>query len=229
MSPDDTNATSALTSFQIDPIESVRLQCGSFVARLQSHVSIENVRPLPEFLGLQSAPKNIQYSPDECMTTSMTSGGKINAMCAKVQKRIRQNFTYFLSNYAIVAAMTALTVLVLHPSVIFMFFFLTALWWCHGYMIRHELVVASVRIHAIFSVQQRFYILFCLSWFLIIITCVMPTLWFLLISSFIILFHATVRDTSYLPVEEQNDLESPLLNGKSNSQEAEQDPLLESP
>lgn len=224
MSTLDTDSATSVPAFQMDSIESLRLQWSSFCARLQSHVSIETIRPLPEFLGLQNSPaNNVQFSPNAFTTTPITSGGDRNVISERIRQRIRQNGAYFLSNYVLVAAMTALVILLLHPSVIIMFAFLSALWWCHGYLIRHEVVVASIRLHAIFPVQQRFYVLFVLSFLLILITCIIPTILFLLISGVIILSHAILRDTSHLP-SEQYDAESQLSDRKE-----EQDPLLESP
>jgi PRA1 family protein len=222
-SMDADTATSA-SPLQMDSIESLRLQWSSFCARLQSHVSIETIRPLPEFLGLLNTPANIvQFSPNAFTTTPITSGGDRRVMSERIRNRIRQNGTYYLSNYALVAVMTALVILLLHPSVIFMFAFLSALWWCHGYLIRHEVVIASIRLHAIFPVQQRFYLLFLLSCLMILITCIIPTILFLFISGIIILCHAALRDTSHLPTE-QYDTES-----QEQDRKEEQDPLLESP
>jgi PRA1 family protein len=231
MSPSDADTITSEAPLQMDSIESLRLQWSSFCARLQSHVSIETIRPLPEFLGLQnSSANNVQFSPNAFTTTPITSSGDRRVISERIQNRIRQNGIYFLSNYALVAAMTALVILLLHPSVIFMFAFLSALWWCHGYLIRHEVVVASIRLHSIFPLQQRFYLLFLLSCLLILITCIIPTILFLLISGFIILCHATLRDTSHLPSEQYDtDSESQLQDRKENSPEEERDPLLESP
>jgi PRA1 family protein len=141
----------------------------------------------------------------------------------KIRNRIEQNGAYYLSNYALIAAMAAFVMLLLHPNVIFTFALLSALWWFHGYLIRHEVVVASLRVHEVFPVQHRFYILFLQSCFLILVTCLIPTVRFILISGSIILCHATFRDTSHL-LSEQDDAESPRQHRKVSFQMEELDP-----
>jgi PRA1 family protein len=188
--------------YKLASIESLRLQWSNLCARHRSNLSIETIRSFTEFLGLQSSPANrIQFSPTAFTMTPITSGGDQNVIYEKIRNRIEQNCTYYLSNYALIATMTALVILLLHPNVIFTFAMLSALWWFHGYLIRHKVVLGSVRVHEVFPVQHRFYILFLQSCFMILVTCVIPTVLFLLISSFIILCHAMFRDTSHLQTE----------------------------
>lgn len=214
--------------FKLESIESLRLHWSSFCARLQSHLSIQTIRPLPEFLGLRKTSANdIQFSPNAC-TNPITPDGDQNVIYEKIRHRIEQNCTYYLSNYALIAAVTALVILLFHPDIIFTFALLSALWWFHGYLIRHEVVVASVRVHEIFPVQHRFYVLFLQSCFMILVTSIIPTVLFLLVSGSIIFCHAVFRDTSHLP-SEQYDTESPRRTRKVSFQMEEMDPYLDSP
>lgn len=175
-------------------IECMRLQLSSYAARVKSNVSIETLRPLPIFLGLSSTVDDgVQLSTD-AFTPPLAGSGTM----AMIKSRVKDNWTFFLSNYALVAAMTALVVLLMHPGAVFTLAIIAGMWWSHGYLIRHELTCYTIQIHAILTVQQRFYLLFAISSVVILWECFMPAIVFVLISGFIILCHAALRDTTHL-------------------------------
>jgi PRA1 family protein len=226
-------------------IESIRLQVGTLFARMKSHISIETIRPLPIFLGLRSISSStasdhddsgssggmsgVQISPN-AFTTAPIFGRGTNRYTA-IRSRVQENMTYFMSNYAVVAAMTAVVILLMHPSVLIIIAILNGLWWCHGYLIRHELIVLSIPIHTVLTVQQRFYLLFATSFILIIITCVVPTLIFLLITGVMIVCHAALRDTGHLhdASSSQRGVRGTSVEPTDDKNDHEIDPLLSSP
>jgi PRA1 family protein len=222
-------------------IESIRLQVGTLFARMKSHISIETIRPLPIFLGLRSVSSStasdhddsgmsgVQISPN-AFTTAPIFGRGTNRYTA-IRSRVQENMTYFMSNYAVVAAMTAVVILLMHPSVLIIIAILHGLWWCHGYLIRHELIVLSIPIHTVLTVQQRFYLLFATSFILIIITCVVPTLIFLLIAGVMIVCHAALRDTGHLhdASSSQRGVRGTFVEPTDDKNDHEIDPLLSSP
>jgi hypothetical protein len=171
-------------------IETLRLQLSGFVARIQSRVSVDTIRPLPVFLGL-NAGAGFCLSP-QAFTPPVRKFDKNTP--EKIKSRVRLNCAYFLSNYALLAAMTGLVVALMHPTMVFFVGIVYGLWSLHSFLIRNQLVVFGVAIHALLNVQQRFYLLFVITSLVVIIYCLAPTLVFLVISGLLILTHALLRD-----------------------------------
>jgi PRA1 family protein len=189
----DMTSTSSTTRQAFD-IEYVRLNLSSLVTRVKTHVSLETVRPLPVFLGLVSTTDDGVQLSEGAFTPPPTGSDAMTS----IKARVRDNLTFFLSNYALVALMTALVVLLMHPPVVITLTALYAMWWFHGYLIVNELSLFRVPLQSVLTVQQRFYLLFGISVVVIVWTCFLPTIVFVLISGIIILCHAALRDTSHL-------------------------------
>jgi hypothetical protein len=64
----------------------------------------------------------------------------------------------------------------------------------HEFLIRHPLIVFGVEVHTLLSIKQRFYFLFTLTTCVVIWKCLVPTIFFLSISSFLIITHSLLRD-----------------------------------
>ena len=203
---------SPMSSNKID-IESLRIQVSIVVAHVKSKVSLETLKPLSEFLGLTStAAAGVQlshraYNPPLAGSSTMIL----------MQSRIKDNGDYFTSNYVLVAAMVALVVALMHPTMLIFVGFVTMLWWCHGYLIKHELIVVGIPVHALLTVQQRFYFLLAISFVVVVWWCLLPATVFVAISSLIIFTHAALRDTMHLHEASQrgraknHDEEDPLV------------------
>jgi hypothetical protein len=86
----------------------------------------------------------------------------------------------------------------MHPSMILFLGIVYGLWSLHTYMIRNEVIVFGIRLHTLLSVQQRFYVLFALTAFVVILKCLVPALIFLAISGVLILSHAALRDPKHI-------------------------------
>jgi hypothetical protein len=227
----------------IDTIESIRLQLSTLVARIKSHVSIDTIRPLPIFLGLQGADgatgsnnNTVSIAPN-AFTTPIAHGTRTRIEV--IQVRVNDNIAYYMSNYALIAVMTAVVVILMHPfSVIITLLIVYGLWWCHSYLLRHELILFhTIPIHTILTVQQRFYALLLVSVTLIVITCIIPTIIFIIIAGTIVLCHAALRDTRHIQHEIATasstiSASTPQRSSKSNIQHGDDDeidPLLSSP
>jgi len=193
-------------------IESLRLQLSILVAHVKSKVSLETLKPLSEFLGLKStATEGVElssraYNPPLAGSSTMIM----------IQSRIKDNCDYFTTNYVLVAAMVALVIALMHPTMLIFIGIVTSLWWCHGYLIKHELNVAGIPLHALLTVQQRFYFLLAISFMVVVWFCLVPAFLFGAISGFMILMHAAMRDTTHLHEASQrsgsdHDEESPLV------------------
>ena len=174
-------------------IESVRLHISSAVARYQSRISFDTLRPLPVFLGVN--PVGFCLSPG-AFTPPVKKVDK--ASPEKIRSRIQLNIAYFLSNYALMAAMTAVVVSLMHPSMLLFLGIVYGLWSLHSYMIRHEAVVFGIPLHTLLTVQQRFYGLFVITALVVILKCLVPALIFVAISSVLILGHAALRDPKHI-------------------------------
>lgn len=134
----------------------------------------------------------------------------------KIKNRIQLNLAYFLSNYVLIACMTAIVVALMHPGMILFVSIVYGLWMLHAYMIRNEVVVAGVALHALLSVQQRFYGLFVITTLVILLKCLTPALIFSSISIVLILAHAALRDPKHIEISSQAH-----LRGRAESDEDE--------
>lgn len=175
-------------------VESMRLYFATIFAQMRSRVSIETIRPLPVFLGLNPG-NELAVAPKAFSSPLRT----IDRSCpGKLQQRIKVNCTYFLSNYVLVASMTALVVALMHPGMLITVAVVYGLWWVHGFLIRHELILFGIAVQNLMTVQQRFYVLFIITALCIAFACLVPALIFVFISTLIIVCHASLRDTSQL-------------------------------
>lgn len=175
-------------------IESIRLYLATSVAQLRSRVSIDTIRPLPVFLGLNSG-NDISVSPKAFSSPSTT----LDVSCPlRIWRRVQLNFSFFLSNYALVAFMTSIVVALMHPVMLLILSIVYSLWWMHGFLIRHEVVVFGTSIQNLMTVQQRFYVLFIFTSVVIVHECLVPFAIFLGISTLIIMTHALLRDATQL-------------------------------
>ena len=135
---------------------------------------------------------------------------------------MKLNFAFFLSNYVLLAATVALVVALMHPGMLFFLGVVWALWSLHSFMIRHELVVFGIQVHTLLTVQQRFYTLFVITSIVVIWKCLVPTIFFALISGFLIFTHAFLRDPKHIEasgsfVDSDDDEEEEAENSGSSS------------
>ena len=202
----NSSSSSSKKTASID-IETLRMHLSAFGARLQSRVSIDTLRPLPVFLGV---------NPAGCMSSGAFTPPikKIDkGTPEKIKSRIKLNVAFFLSNYALVAAMVGVVVALMHPGMLFFVALVCGLWSLHSFMIRQELVVFGINIGTLLTIQQRFYLLFTITTIVVIWKCLVPTLIFSIISVILIVTHAFLRDpkhidqsaTSLLGVQDSDD------------------------
>lgn len=186
-------------------IETVRLQLSMVVARIKSKVSVESLRPLPVFLGLRDSPEGDGLQ----MSLSSYSAPKT---ATSVSSRIKANCDYFLSNYVLVATMVAMVVSIMKIEMLFAIAIVYGLWMLHGYLIQHSVVVGGIQIHALLTVQQRFYLVFAISVVAIMWECLVPALTMVAVSTLLILSHAVLRTPTVEDAPSANNSEaSPLM------------------
>ena len=111
---------------------------------------------------------------------------------------MKLNFAFFVSNYALVAAMVAVVVALLHPGMILSVGLIWGLWTFHHFLIRHEFIVFGFPVHSLLTIQQRFYALFVLTTIVVVMKCLRPTILFLTVSGLIIITHSFLRDPKHI-------------------------------
>jgi hypothetical protein len=207
------------SSVYID-IETMRMHLSAFAARLQSRVSVETLRPLPMFLGVNPVGFCLSVG---AFTPPVKKLDKTTP--EKISSRIKLNCAFFLSNYALVAAMVAVVVALMHPGMLFSMGIVMGLWSLHSFMIRQELVVFGFNLGTLLTIQQRFYVLFVITTIVVIWKCLVPTLIFTAISGLIIVSHAFLRDPKHIEssasssfgAQDDSDDEEDAKGGESGS------------
>lgn len=174
-------------------LEAIRLQVSSIVARVQSRVSLETLRPLPEFLGVNAT--TFRIAPG---ALNMPAKNMDSASMKTIQSRVELNSAYFLSNYALIVAMTALIVTLMHPGMILSLGLVYGLWMGHAFMLRRKVEAFGTNVNNMLSVQQRSYALILISFLVILWTCLVPALTVLILSGIMILAHAALRDPKHV-------------------------------
>ena len=116
----------------------------------------------------------------------------------KIKSRMKLNFAFFVSNYALVAAMVSVVVALMHPGMILAVGLIWGLWTFHHFLIRHEFIVFGLAVHSLLTIQQRFYTLFVLTVLVVVWKCLKPTLLFVTIAGLIIVTHAFLRDPKHI-------------------------------
>lgn len=175
-------------------IETMRLHMSSFAARAMSRVSLDTLRSLPMFLGLNPGAGFCLSA--QAFTPPVKKMDK--GTPEKIRSRVKMNFAFFLTNYVLIAAMTALVVALMHPGMVFFLALIYVLWTLHAFLLRNQLVLFGIAVHSILTVQQRFYSLFTLTTIVVMWKCLKPTIIFLAISGVIICFHALLRDPKHI-------------------------------
>lgn len=156
---------------------------------MRERVSLDTLRPLPMFLGISGT--NMCLSAD-AFTPPVRHIDK--SAPEKFQARLKANFTFFLSNYALVAAGVAIVVALMHPGMIFSVSLVWSLWWLHSYLVSNELIVFGLNLGKLLTITQRSYFLLAITAVVVVWKCLVPCIVFLSISSFIIFLHASTRD-----------------------------------
>jgi PRA1 family protein len=180
---------------------------------------VETIRPLNVFLGLSPGSNGIIVSPKAFSSPTTT----LDMSCpSRIWRRVKLNFTYFVSNYVMIAFMVAVVVALMHPVMLLILTIVHGLWWMHGFLIRHEVVLFGTSVQNLMTVQQRFYVLFIITSFVIVFECLVPFVIFVGISMLIILTHSLLRDASQL-----ENLSSDEYNSQTGVDETETNNLIE--
>lgn len=99
------------------------------------------------------------------------------------------------------------------------------LWWMHGFLIRHEVVVFGRSVQNLMTVQQRFYVLLIITAVVIVHECLAPFAVVVGISTLIVLTHSLLRDATQL---EDSSVGDEVGYQKGVEETIETDKLIES-
>lgn len=191
---------------------------------VSNRVTLDTVRPLNMFLGISG--------PSFCFSPQA-----FNAPVKKIDKstyekfksRLKLNFSFFLSNYALLTIGVGVVTALMHPGMIISVCALWALWGLHHFLISNELVVFGRNIGTILSISQRSTILMILSAVVIVWKCLMPFITVVAISGVIILTHAIARDPSHVTSEFQQTAGASGNFSDDSDESHESDVLVEKP
>lgn len=115
-----------------------------------------------------------------------------------IRTRMALNGAYFLTNYALVALGVAIVIALLHPGMLLVCGVVYALWWLHSYLITNKVTLLNNDVATILSITQRSTILTIVTFFAILWKCLLPVVSFILVSGFVILLHAIMRDPTHI-------------------------------
>eukprot|EP00934_Nitzschia_sp_Nitz4_P008374 Nitzschia sp. Nitz4//scaffold121_size67750//60637//61440//NITZ4_006076-RA/size67750-augustus-gene-0.125-mRNA-1//1//CDS//3329534375//8364//frame0 len=176
---------------------SIRNYVGAFVSQLGSKVSLDTVRPLNMFLGISG--HNLCFSP-EAFAPPVKKLDKTSV--EKFQSRLKLNFSFFLSNYALVAFGVSLVIALLHPGMLLSLGFLWAMWSFHNFLISNEVIVFGTNVGTILSITHRSALLTAVTFLIVVWMCLVPTIMATAISGVIIFTHAILRDPKHIDTKD---------------------------
>ena len=163
------------------------------ISQILSRVTVDTIRPLHMFLGI--AGHNFCFSP-EAFAPPVRKLDKSTP--EKFRSRLRLNFSFFLSNYAVVAAGVALVIALMHPGMLVSLGFLWGLWTFHTFLISNEVIVFGRNIGTILSLNHRSALLSAITILVVVWKCLVPTITAIAISGLLILSHAIMRDPKHM-------------------------------
>ena len=167
----------------------------SSLSKYTERISLDTLRPLPTFLGVTG--------PAFCIaaTAFAPPTKKLDKDAAeKIGSRLKLNFAFFLTNYALILAGTAFVVALMHPSMLLLMGILVGLWHVHFLLDRAAIPMkyGGVDFGEIFTTTRRSLVLTILTVLVGVFKCLVPTLEVLAISGIAIFAHASMRDPQHV-------------------------------
>jgi hypothetical protein len=145
------------------------------------------------FMGVSG--QNFCFSP-EAFTPPVKKMDK--STLEKFRSRLRLNFAFFLSNYALVAAGVALVIALMHPYMLISVAILWVLWAFHNFLISNEFIVFGHNIGTLVSITHRSAALTAITILAVVWMCLVPTIIAAAVSGLLILSHAIMRDPKHI-------------------------------
>ena len=156
----------------------------------RERLTLNTIRPLPVFLGVTGP--SICFSPEAFTPPAKKLMDKTAP--EKFLTRIRLNFAFFLTNYALISVGTASIVALMHPKMMVFLAITWGLWSLHIAMIQKNI---SFFDHTL-TVERRSLLLSILTSIVVIRFCFIPFIITIGLSLFIVLSHAIMRDPKHI-------------------------------
>ncbi|KAL3905115.1 MAG: hypothetical protein SGARI_004614 [Bacillariaceae sp.] len=173
-------------------LPTLRAYVTGMTSYVTSRVTYDTVRPLNMFLGI-SGP-SFCLSP-EAFNPPVRKVDKSSP--EKFKSRLKLNFAFFLSNYALVFAGVSFVVALMHPGMLVALAVLWAFWGFHQYLISNEVIVFGRNIGSLVSIQHRSTALIVITTVVIAWKCLMPAITVVVLSGLMIVAHAMFRDPKH--------------------------------
>lgn len=170
------------------------------MSQLRGRVTLDTIRPLHQFMGVTD--HALCFSP-EAFTPPVKKMDKTTG--EKFKTRLRLNFVFFLSNYALVATGVALVTALMHPGMLLAIFGLWILWSFHTFLISNEVVVLGRNIGSLVSITHRSAFLWAVTLIVIVFKCLKPAISAVAISGLLIFSHAIMRDPKHISESSNNE------------------------
>lgn len=170
-------------------LPTLKAYASGMTSYVTSRVTMDTVRPLNMFLGISG--------PTFCMSPEAFNPPirKVDKSSPeKFQSRLKLNFAFFLSNYAVVTAGVAFVVALMHPGMLFALALLWGLWGLHWYLISNEIILFGRNIGTLVSISHRSTALAVITVLVIVWKCLVPAITVVIISGLMIFAHALFRD-----------------------------------
>lgn len=145
----------------------------------------------------------------------------------KFKSRLRLNFAFFLSNYALVAAGVCLVIALMHPGMLVSIGLLWGLWALHEFLISNELIIFGHNVGMLVSITHRSAFLTALTFLVIVWKCLAPAITAVAISGLLIFAHALLRDPKH--IESSRDFRRPVTDGDDENGLSDSEVLVERP
>jgi len=176
-------------------VSGVRAYIYSLFPRWRERLTLDTLRPIPIFLGITG--------PTFCFSAeAFTPPSKKLDKTApeKVLTRIRLNFAFFLTNYALITAGTAIIVSLMHPKMIMELTMVWILWTFHVAMVKNNtpIVIRGIDFGQQLTAQRRSLILSIITCFVVFRYCFLPFLLTVGISFILVFSHAIMRDPKHI-------------------------------
>lgn len=192
---DSSSSTSGENTLQLDFL-TMRAYVMGMTSYITSRVTLDTVRPLNMFLGISG--------PSFCLSPEA-----FNPPVRKVDKstpekfksRLKLNFAFFLSNYAVVTAGVALVTALMHPGMLIALGLLWGLWGLHTFLISNEVILLGRNIGTLISISHRSSALVAITALVIVWKCLFPAITVVAISGLLILTHAIFRDPKHIDTD----------------------------
>jgi len=214
---------SARPSINFD-LESMKAFMTGMMAYIAARVTMDTVRPLNMFLGITG--------PSFCFSPLA-----FNAPIKKVDKsswekfrsRLKLNFAFFLSNYALLTAGVALVTALMHPGMVILVGLIWSLWALHRFLISNEIIIFGRNVGTLISISQRSTVLIILTAIVITWKCLKPTITVISISGAMIFTHALLRDPTHVTSSDFQSSNGGMSDDDSVGNSHESEVLVEKP